>query len=192
MDSAMLLPATTSSVDVSLADVCAFLEHGLDDDDGEDSSMELPPGKRLRMDFGVDSSATEVVSSNSSSTMTVPAGPPAALQPWLAQAAIVEGPTSLLHSAGPGVLQWQGDEAPEARGPRGSSKTSSSTSRAAAQGSRQAASGGSGRRGESATGGGGGRAKASSSGGGGGGGGRPAPTIDDVQPEHEGTSDAMA
>ena len=73
MDSAMLLPATTSSVDVSLADVCAFLEHGLDDDDGEDSSMELPPGKRLRMDFGVDSSATEVVSSNSSSTMTVPA-----------------------------------------------------------------------------------------------------------------------
>ena len=44
-------PATTSN-DVSLEDVCAFLE-GLDDEEGELGSDMLPPGKKLRLDFGL-------------------------------------------------------------------------------------------------------------------------------------------
>ena len=39
-----------NSVDVSLADVCAFLEQGLSDDEGVEP---LPESKRLRLDFGL-------------------------------------------------------------------------------------------------------------------------------------------
>ena len=71
--------ASSASVDVSLADVCAFLEQGLDEVDDD----LLPPGKRLRLDFEVGAAGETQSGSASSSTQPSCAGNVEPYQPRL-------------------------------------------------------------------------------------------------------------